>query len=364
VNPRANETFFAYFPRATTVHAGDTVVFHYLGVGEPHTVTLGTLADQAVSAYYKLTPAQQQANRPPPSFAAADSALPQLFPQGPGDAVPSAANPCFLPSGTPGTSLCPLSQHVQPDFNGSQSYYNSGWLDANQRFRVHISSATAPGTYRFMCLLHREFMSGKLTVAPSSKTIESPSEQYALGQKQQATMEAKLAPAVVALRQGNPPVPHVTLPGENPALVGSGAPNVNAQIDEYGPGTIKIPVGGSVTWYFLGDHSITFDSNRTNDDIRIDAPDGKVHLKPKAIAPAGGPGEPPPATSTSKGIHFNVVASSTWNGQGLHSSGVFVNSFGPPLVEGYKLKFTRAGTYHYLCTVHDHMKGTVVVGGG
>src|SRR5258707_2981444 len=47
-NQRANESFLAYFPRAITVHAGDTVVFHYAGVGEPHTVTLGTLADTAV----------------------------------------------------------------------------------------------------------------------------------------------------------------------------------------------------------------------------------------------------------------------------------------------------------------------------
>ena len=34
------------------------------------------------------------------------------------------------------------------------------------------------------------------------------------------------------------------------------------------------------------------------------------------------------------------------------------------MIEGYKLKFTHAGTYHYICTVHDNMKGTVVVGGG
>ena len=43
-------------------------------------------------------------------------------------------------------------------------------------------------------------------------------------------------------------------------------------------------------------------------------------------------------------------------------SGIFVNSMGPPLIEGYKLTFTKAGTYKYICTVHDDMKGTVVVG--
>src|SRR5947209_3015018 len=146
-NPKANETFLAYFPRSTTVHAGDTVVFHYVGVGEPHTVTLGTLADKAVDIANHLTPAQQQANIPPKSLQVADALLPQLFPQGPGDAVASAADPCYMQSGAPGTSLCPNSQHEQPGFNGAQSYYNSGWLDANQRFTVHLSSSTSPGTY-------------------------------------------------------------------------------------------------------------------------------------------------------------------------------------------------------------------------
>jgi plastocyanin len=362
VNPKANETFFAYFPRATTVHPGDTVVFHYVGVGEPHTVTLGSLANNAVSVFAHLTPAQQHANTPPPFAQAADAALPQLFPQGQGDAIPSAADKCFVQSGSPGTSLCPLSQHEQPDFNGSQSFYNSGWLDANQRFSVRFSSSTPPGTYRYMCLLHREFMSGKVTVVPSSTTILSPATQYAAGQKQQAGTEAGLAGALAALRQGKPPSPKASVP-PNSVLVGSGA-MVPAQIDEFGPKSIKIPVGGSVTWYLLGDHSITFNSDKTDNDIRANAPDGTAHFNVKGLIPAGGPGEPPPnkLPTFKSGIHLDVVASSRWIGQGFHSSGVFINSFGPPLIEGYRLTFTKAGTYNYICTVHDHMKGTVVVG--
>jgi plastocyanin len=363
VNPKANESFLAYFPRSTTVHAGDTVVFHYLGVGEPHTVTFGTLANNAVDIANHLTPAQQRGT-PPKAFLAADAVVPQLFPQGPGDAIASAANPCYMQSGIPGASLCPNSQHEQPDFNGTQSYYNSGWLDANQRWTVHLSSSTSPGTYRFMCLLHREFMSGKITVAPSTKTIMSPAAQFALGQKQQARDEAALASAVANLRQGKPPAPAGHGPGvpPNAVLAGSGG-NAPAQIDEFGPKTIKIPVGGSVTWYFLGDHTIAFNSDKSDNDARINAPDGTAHLNPKALGPAGGPGEPPPGPGGPRtGIHLKVVASSSWNGKGFHNSGIFINSMGPPVIEGYRLKFTRAGTYHYICTVHDHMKGTVIVG--
>jgi len=362
-NPKVNESFLSYFPRATTVHPGDTVVFHYVGVGEPHTVTLGGLADNAVGVYNHLTPQQKQSARPPAAFVAADSVLPSLFPQGPGDAVASVANKCFIQSGTPGTALCPNSQHEQPDFNGTQSYYNSGWLKANQRFTVHVSSSTSPGTYRFMCLLHREDMQGKITVAPVSKKIMSPAAQFALGQKQLARAEATLARPAAALRQGKPPVPNVTVPGSNAVLAGSGAPNASGSIDEFGPRIVHVPVGGTVTWWLLGDHSITFNANKTNDDIQSEAPDGTLHLNAAAIAPAGGPGEPPPAGGgPTNGIHFKVVASSSWNGRGFHNSGVFINSFGPPLIEGYRLRFTKAGTYHYICTVHDNMKGEIVVG--
>ncbi len=364
-NPKANESFLAYFPRNVTVHPGDSVVFHYVGVGEPHTVTFGTLANDAVEAYNHLTPAQQQANTPPASFLAIDSQLPSLFPQGPGDAVASVANPCYQQTGAPGTAVCPNSQHEQPVFDGTQSYYNSGWLDANQKWTLRLSSATSPGTYRFMCLLHREDMAGKVTVVSSAKTIMSPSAQYALGEKQLARAEAPLAQPVALLRQGLPPIPHLTLPGSNPVLTGSGGPGTSGSVDEFGPKTVKIPVGGSVTWWLVGDHSITFNSNKTDDDVRLNAPDGTVHLNPKALLPAGGPGEPPPSRGgPTKGIHFKLVASKAWNGSGFLNSGVFTNSFGPPVIEGYKLTFTRAGTYHYICTVHDNMKGTVVVGGG
>src|ERR1700736_2899653 len=99
-NKAANESFLAYFPSVLRVHAGDTVVFHEVGNGEPHTVTLGALAAAAVAANEKLTPKQQQ-GAPPASLLRLDAKVPFLFPQGPGDAIQSVANPCFLDSVVP-----------------------------------------------------------------------------------------------------------------------------------------------------------------------------------------------------------------------------------------------------------------------
>src|SRR4029079_6577786 len=137
-------------------------------------------------------------------------------------------------SGVPGTGLCPLSQHLQPDFNGTQSYYNSGGLDANQQFKVHLTRSIAPGTYRFICLLHREGMAGKITVVPSGTSVPSAAADAATGAKELAKQEAPLPATVADQRQGKAPVPHVTLPPSS-VFAGGGAPNSEAAVDEFGP---------------------------------------------------------------------------------------------------------------------------------
>jgi len=359
-NKAANESFTAYFPNVVRVHAGDTVVFHEVGNGEPHTVTLGTLANGAVAAFEKLSPKQQQ--NPPKAAVRADAKVPSLFPQGPGDAVQSVANPCYLATGAPSAAACPAS--AQPAFTGTETYVNSGWLDANAHFAVHLAPTIAPGTYRFMCALHREGMSGRIVVEPPGTAVASPAAQFAAGRRQLRAIERKLAPAVQDLRRGR--VFAMRPPGKV-VFAGSGSPAAGqeAGITEFGPKVVRIPVGGSVTWYLLGDHTITFNANKSNDDIRATAPDGSVHLNAAALSPAGGPGEPHGAPGGGSGggrPTFKVVAASRWNGRGFHNSGIFLNSFGPPLIEGYKMTFTRAGSYRYICTVHDRMRGTVVVG--
>jgi plastocyanin len=362
VNKKVNESFDAYFPSVVSVHAGDTVVFHYVGIGEPHTVALGTLANAAVSAFGKLSPAQL--NNPPKSAIALDAKVPQ-FTSGPGSGVvPAAGNPCFLAAGTP-SSKAPCPAGAQPAFDGKQSFYDSGWFKANEKFTVHLSSSTPAGSYHFMCLVHREFMQGTIKVVPSGTMVASPAAQYASGQKQLAADEAGLTGPAKLLAQGKPPIPGVSLPGSNPILVGSGAPGSNdpGQIDQFGPTVVHIPVGGSVTWWLAGLHTITFNSTKADNDIQSVAKNGDVQINGKAAAPIGGPGEPPkPPTGGSRAhINFKIVASQSWNGTGFHNSGIFGNSQ-PPNIEGYKLTFTHAGTYKFICTVHDNMKGTVVVG--
>ena len=187
-NGQANEAFIAYFPNTVTVHPGDTVVFDNKGNGEPHTATLGTLTDAACQRLRQAdTGAAAIPARAAEGAQALDAKVPQLLPQGPGDAVQASANPCELASGPPPAKTACPKQDPQPDFDGTQSFYNSGWLDSKAKFTVKLSASTAPGTYHFMCLLHREGMTGKIVVVPSGTSVASPSDQYASGQKQLAT---------------------------------------------------------------------------------------------------------------------------------------------------------------------------------
>jgi hypothetical protein len=101
----------------------------------------------------------------------------------------------------------------------------------------------------------------------------------------------------------------------------------------------------------VGPHSFYFNAPASGQQLRAPAPDGSVHLNPKAAAPIGGPGAPEKP---------GLFDGGSWDGAGERSSGLIL-SF-PPDLYSYKLRFTKAGTYNFLCTVHTNMKGTVTVG--
>jgi len=145
--------FTAFFPNQVSAHPGDTVTFSVPHVNEPHTVVFGKLADAAVAKIEQLGPTA--------SFAAQENSpellnMPDVFPHkagnGPPDANQSAAQPCFLQNGVPPLSLkggapaCP--KVAQPDFDGTQSFYNSGALiNDGDKFTMKLSPSIKPGTY-------------------------------------------------------------------------------------------------------------------------------------------------------------------------------------------------------------------------
>ena len=342
-SPNYNGFFLAYFPSKLTVHPGDTVQFKLVDSGEPHTVALGTLADAGLAAAARSKDPQA----PVPEL----EKLPTLLPDGPGDAIQSASNPCFLDSGTPEQAACAKRQ--QPDFNGTQSFYNSGWLSADSPFNVKLAADIKPGTYSFFCLLHRQAMQGQFTVVARNATAQDASAVKKAGDAEFKKLSSDLQPAADQLRK---------LPADK-AQAGNLIEAVqNAGITEFGPKEISIKAGGSVSWLILGPHTISFNAPEDSKGARAKAGDGSIHVNEKAFTPVGGPGQPPPpanAAPPSAGPPIFVDGGS-WDGSGVRSSGIFV-SFPPGPLFGYKLTFTKGGTYNYKCLLHDKMEGTIKV---
>jgi plastocyanin len=351
-------SFTAYFPAQVAVHPGDTVTFALQDTGEPHTVTLGTLADAAVTA--AGSPPNVQG---PPS--PEDAKLPRLLPSGAADANQAAAQPCFLASGdAPLEAPCaPAAQSPQPPFDGTQTFYNSGWLAAGQPFSVQLTKTIRPGTYQYFCLLHRAGMSGKVTVVDPTTPVPNPAAQAAQGAQQLQQIAAALQPAVAPLAQGKNPELTYLPSGPRIVLAGSGLQAVTGGlINAYGPERVSIPVGGTVIWLVLGDHTISFNPPPDASGLRVP---NSTHLNSRATSAAGGPGPPPQYGGTSPPASGpppppRIVNGGAFDGTTFRSSGAFVSY--PPAVDGYKVSFTRSGTYAYACLIHPMMRGTVVVG--
>ena len=347
----------AYFPDSLKVHPGDTIRFKAIDRGEPHTVTFGTMVNEAVASLAKR--AAPAPNGPPPTETPELAKLPILIGDPPALPVAqSAAQPCYLASGAPPSDVktpCSKDQLTQKDFDGTQSFYNSGWLAPDQTFSVKLSDGIKPGTYSFICLLHRDTMTGQLTVVDKGQSADTLDALKAKSDKQLTDLVAKLKGSVDASAKATP----------DKAQAGVLTPDAqNIQAPIFAPKEISIPVGGSVTWTIFGPHTITFNPPQDAVGVLAKAADGTVTLNPKALGPTGGPGQPPPPTGAAAAAPPPpgpiVIDAGKWDGKGFHNSGIFV-SF-PPVIFGYKLTFTQAGTYPFRCVIHPDMEGTVKVG--
>jgi plastocyanin len=358
-------SFLEYFPSQLTAHAGDTVSFSSVFSGEPHSVSFGTLVTEGLNA--------ADSHQDDPTFDSSSipqlAAIPPMLPDGPGDANQVSAAPCYLPSGNPpgpGETPCPNHSATPPEFTGTESFFSSGFLPNGDVFNVKLASSIKPGTYRFFCTLHTEGMQGKLTVVGSDTKVPTDAENQAAADAALQKDVSALQPAVDASKNATP----------DKAVAGAGSEEVqSAAANVFGPATASIPVGGTVNWTILGPHTISFNTPEDAKVLVAKTPDGLVHINPKSGESAGGgvpqpqPPQPPagattttaaaPTTASGPPVPIQVDGGS-FNGTGFYNSGFYL-SF-PPDLFAYSIKFTKAGTYSYVCLVHPGMEGTVKVG--
>ena len=351
--------FAAFFPDQVTVHPGDTVTVELNGAsGQPHTATLGTLVDAGVARLAELGPQASLATQEStPEMLRLPDAFPHEVTGGPQDANQSAAQPCYLDTGVPPLSLrggapaCP--RRDQPEFDGTQSFYNSGVLMvAGDRFTVPLSATIEPGSYSLMCMLHRSAGIGRITVVPAEEPVPASAEAAAAGHRQRRELEDMLRPVAAGMDRATP----------DTALAGAVDPTVySALVTQFGPPTISIPVGGTATWRINGFHTISFGALTHGGNSLVEDADGTVRLNPEVVLPAGY--EVPDAAFVypppDDGGPITIDGGS-WDGAGVRSTGL-VSSY-PPVLVTLRQTFSKPGTYLYRCLFHPAMAGVVEVG--
>lgn len=368
---------FGYFPDEVTAHAGDTLRFKLEDTGEPHTVSAGDPL-QAIADFitdfcgpegFDAPKCAEDAEIPPDieeQFNTLSEAFPSMLPEGPGDANQGPANPCFLETGEMALdTACPKVS--QPDFNGKQAFYSSGWMGGSEDFVMTLADDIAPGTYTFMCLLHGPEMIETITVVDDAADADTSDEVDARREEQLSARQQVLAQPAADLKSfagSDESGVHIDV------QVGAEA-DAPAFVAEFGPEEITVPVGGSVSWGVLGGHTISFNAGEDVSTLRTVAADGTIHLNEAALALAQVP-EPPaeeeeqPPTEGEEGAPPEeegappeeegpppVLDAGSWNGEGFLSTGFADGVF--------TLTFSTAGTYEYKCLIHPGMEGTVKV---
>jgi plastocyanin len=360
-----NAAFFAFLPDELAAHPGDTVTFdlpHF--TGEPHTVTFGTLVDTAAEKLNEVGASISYSERENlPEMLKLTDVFPHRVGKGPPDVNQAAAAPCYLDTGEPPFPLegngPPCPKREQPEFNGRQTFYNSGVLQADgDSFSVKLAKDIAPGSYAFICLVHRSLMRAELGVADAKEQIPSPDEVVTAGKDQLEQMLAELKAEANEVAAATPEEP--VAGSEAPSVFGQEAEPSNAEVAEFGPKELSVAVGESITWTVRFFHTVSINAPEEAVGGLTKAPDGSFHLNPGGIFPAESPLAPedylnfPPTTDkpiTIDGKSFT----------GAFKSSGLLGSI-PPALISYKVSFPKAGTYTLRCLFHPDMKGQIKVG--
>ncbi len=272
--------------------------------------------------------------------------------------------PCFLDKGAvpkdPNTP-CTKAEQKQPEFDGTQSVYNSGVLRyegaQGNTFRVKLADNTKPGTYLFYCAVHGPGQLSEVEVRKPGSKVPSATAVRRAGRD-----EARDATLPLEKTYRNAVRTNKTrVNGEEITGPFAGLPTeIHASINEFVPNVIRTKVGEPVTWKMIGaDHTISFDVPPYLPIIQFGT---KFRLNPKIENPAGGaPARPEHDEGDGEGDEGppepEAIDGGTYDGSGFWSSGLV----GAEPYLAYTLRFAKAGTYPYACLIHPKMIGRVVV---
>ena len=291
----------AFYPSELSVHAGDVITFTGASVAIGHTVTFG-------------------AGGAPPAF---------LLPgRGPS---PVTALPCATTKNvSASTTTCPdppaVSPSALPDYDG-HGFFNTGLIGSRPipvtSATIHVAVSTAPGDYRFICILHPSMVGVVHVVAADQASSDQPTLDAAA-----QTQERRDAAAARQVRTGLVPPPGVTF------LAGAfaGEPR-EVSLNAFFPAQVTVHVGTTVVWSATTSEPHNIDFGRRVSVVGL--AQATVAFGPPTVRPGSD-------YTAGEDVYSGIIG-------------------GDAPSRTFALRFPTPGSYVFVCTFHLGMAGAITV---
>lgn len=307
-----------FFPKHIKVAQGKSIDFHFRGF---HTIT----------------------------FLGKEKLPPFFVPSGTVSGVNDAAGNPFWFNGQTRFVLNPQVGAPIGDGRVDNRAMESSGLPAGEgppkRFTLKFNKA---GTFRYVCLVHPK-MHGRVTVVKKRRGVPSV-------RSDEARMAKEIAKLVrVAKRRA-------AYPGPGGANVRAGNDTDDMEVLRYFPSDVRVKAGSTVRWFSRHPHEFHTVTFGPPDYLK---PIGESFIAPDTSAPQGGPPTlvaNPLAVYPSDAPRAVPGYDGTNHGNGFLNSGLFQGDPKAPLPREWSARFTKPGTYQYICLVHGpEMSGKVTV---
>jgi len=228
-------------------------------------------------------------------------------------------------------------------FDGT-AFISSAIMGKGDSYTVTFSKT---GTFKFVCVVHPG-MEANVSVLNAGVTVPN----QTLRDNEAATLLARDIAAGERAAAAVNPTKTTNANGTTTWQVVNAPSAGQVDINRFIPARLSVGVGDSVTWdnRTLVPHTVTFLSG---------APE------PELVLPQFGASGPPTLVANPQ-VLFQNKPSQAFDGTAFVNSGLL--GTGPEATAGtsFSLTFTRAGTYSYICMLHDDqgMAGVVQVGPG
>ena len=256
-------------------------------------------------------------------------------------------SPCHYGGGTE------LNSGAQPTATGAHYFVNIS-LDTS-----------SPTTVHFVCLIHPG-MQGAVTVVPANSEA-SPLTPAQVSAAAAAQYTADNTEAFAAENAANSAAVTTSADGSRTITMTAGTASQHVEVAEMLPSQVRVRQGDRVKWVTKTRsdiHTVTFPNGAGSNSVD---PIPFVCEGTGAVDTAANPAAGPPAFGCASPDKVEnhlipgplgpraITSTST-----VASSGILANA-PAPFPNNFTFTFPRTGTFAYMCRIHDHMVGTVVV---